>query len=467
MKRALLGLAVFALAALVAPAQAFFHLFRIDQIYTNADGTVQYVVMREITGSNNENMWAGNFFQTMGGPAGTQSIQFPSNLPSDTASKKVLIATPGFASLNLVAPDYMIPAGFIPLNGGSLSYASGTDSIPLPVMPTDGATAIDRFGTHVPATPTNFAGDTTTLTAAAPAVNYQGLWWASPAGSESGWGINFAHQDEVIFATWFTYDLAGKGWWLSMTANKTADNVYSGALFQTTGPAFSAMPFDPAKVVATQVGTATLTFTDANTAQFNYTVTAPGAAAKAAVTQVKTLTREVFGALPTCTFGAQPNLALATNFEDLWWAAPAGSESGWGINLTEEGNVIFATWFTYDVDGTPLWLVVTANSTGANTFSGTLFRTTGPPFNAVPFDPAKVVSTPVGTATFTFTDGNHAAFTYTVNGVMQAKPITRQVFRDPGTVCVSAAAVNDPPPPPMNPYPPPMNPPPYPGYPGG
>src|SRR6185312_17220634 len=34
------------------------------------------------------------------------------------------------------------------------------------------------------------------LAAAAP--NYQGLWWASPAGSESGWGINFAHQGDII-----------------------------------------------------------------------------------------------------------------------------------------------------------------------------------------------------------------------------------------------------------------------------
>ena len=40
--------------------------------------------------------------------------------------------------------------------------------------------------------------------------NYQGLWWNAPAASESGWGINFAHQGDVIFATWFTYDLTGK-----------------------------------------------------------------------------------------------------------------------------------------------------------------------------------------------------------------------------------------------------------------
>ena len=34
-----------------------------------------------------------------------------------------------------------------------------------------------------------------------PPANYTGLWWASPAGSESGWGISLAHQGDVIFAT--------------------------------------------------------------------------------------------------------------------------------------------------------------------------------------------------------------------------------------------------------------------------
>ena len=46
--------------ALAVPVHAAFHLFRIDQVYSNADGTVQYVVMRESTGSNGESFWAGN-----------------------------------------------------------------------------------------------------------------------------------------------------------------------------------------------------------------------------------------------------------------------------------------------------------------------------------------------------------------------------------------------------------------------
>jgi len=66
--------------------------------------------------------------------------------------------------------------------------------------------------------------------------------------------------------------------------------------------------------------------------------------------QVKPITRQVFGALPTCVT-ATGSLAAASNYTDLWWAAPAGSEAGWGINLTQEGTTIFASWFTYDVTG--------------------------------------------------------------------------------------------------------------------
>src|SRR5436190_725676 len=95
---------------------------------------------------------------------------------------------------------------------------------------------------------------------APPTINYEGLWWNAPANSEAGWGLNVAHQGDVIFATWFTYDANGKAWWLAMTANKTSPNVFSGTLYQTHGPAFNAAPFNPALVTASAVGTGTLTF---------------------------------------------------------------------------------------------------------------------------------------------------------------------------------------------------------------
>jgi hypothetical protein len=100
-----------------------------------------------------------------------------------------------------------------------------------------------------------------------PSPNYQGLWWKSPANS-AGWGINFPHQGDVIFATWNTYDTAGEAWWLSMTVDRTAEGIYKGMLLKTTEPAFNASPFDPAQVTRTAVGTGTLTFSDADNGRF-------------------------------------------------------------------------------------------------------------------------------------------------------------------------------------------------------
>jgi hypothetical protein len=275
-----------------------------------------------------------------------------------------------------------------------------------------------------------------TLTTLVNRRNYGGLWWNAPGGSEAGWGINFAHQGGTIFASWFTYDLTGKAWWLVMSANQTAPNSYSGTLFQATGPAFDAMPFppigSPGGATGSAVGTGTLTFSDANDGTFAYTVKG--------ISQTKAITRQTFGPVPLCTFGAQVNLALTSNYQDLWWAAPAGSQAGWGINLTHEGDTMFVTWFTYDVDHTPMWMVATVTKSGLSSYTGDLIRlTSGPPFNAVPFpplgSPGGATGLTVGSVQLAFFDGNSGIFTYTVNGETQSRDITREVFTAPGTVC--------------------------------
>jgi hypothetical protein len=260
--------------------------------------------------------------------------------------------------------------------------------------------------------------------------NYEGLWWRSPAGSESGWGINLAHQNDVIFATWFTYDVTGKGLWLAMVANKDLTGAYTGALLQSTGPPFNAVPFQPLQVHSVAVGDGALTFDEAGNGTFAYTLQG--------VSQTTSIVRQAFGPLPTCTFGLESDLRVAYNYQDLWWASPAASESGWGLSFAHEGDVIFGTWFTYDVDGTPMWLAFTATKTAGTTtptYRGTLYRTTGPSFAAVPFDPSQVVATAVGIASITFSDGNAGVFSYSVNDVTGSKPITRQIFVTPGTIC--------------------------------
>jgi hypothetical protein len=440
-----------AMALVATIASAEYHTYVIEQLFSNASGTVQFIVMHESQGMSIEYFWAGNplILSHLGQ---SQRFTFPNNLPIgmacdpyygcgmaapiSTANTRVLIATQGFADLHIVTPDYVIPNGFIDTTGGTLNYA-GVDFYTYASLPTDGTTAINRSGARIPNVATNFSGASASVAAAATVINYQGLWYKAPAESESGWGINFAHQGDIIFATWFTYDVNGKAWWLTMQANKTAEGVYSGQLKRTNGAPFSA--FVP-PATGTTVGTGTLTFTGATTGTFSYTVNDGANVA----TQTKAIVLQAFGPVPTCVFGAQPDLTKATNYQDLWYAAPAESEAGWGVNLTQQGTIIFATWFTYDANHNPLWLYAIAPQTGPNTFAGALTLTVGPAFNAVPFDPAKVTRIPVGTATFTFTNGNAGTFSYNVdlgdgvNKATQTKAITRQVFSAPGTVCFAA-----------------------------
>ncbi|HEX4523973.1 MAG TPA: hypothetical protein VH704_10670 [Casimicrobiaceae bacterium] len=439
-------LTMVALALVATAARAEFHTFQIEQMYSNADGSVQFVVLHESQGMDGENFLQGQAL-TSTHMGVTKTYIFPANLPggnmcdgyygcnpSPTANSHVLIATPGFAALNLVAPNYVIPSGFLPTDGGTLNYAF-VDQVTFASLPTDGVNALTRSGTIVPNVATNFVGYSASV-AGPGGINYQGLWF-NPA--ESGWGINFAHDGDTIFASWFTYDMTGKGTWLVMTATKTGPNTYTGTLVQGTGPAFDAVPFPPlgspgGATVSGLGGPATLMFTDANNALFTYTVNG--------ITQTKAITRQVLAAapLPVCTFGGQPNLALATNYTALWWAAPPGSEAGWGVNLTHQGDLIFVTWFTFAHDHTPMWLVGTASKTSPGVYTITqLGRLTGPPFSATPFPPLGTPGGPVvavaGSATLTFTDGNTATFNYTVDGVTQTKTITRQVLQNPGTVC--------------------------------
>ena len=73
--------------------------------------------------------------------------------------------------------------------------------------------------------------------------------------------------------------------------------------------------------------------------------------------------------------------------------------------------------------------------TTGNTFTGPLYRTTGPAFDANPWNPANVGVTEVGSATLSFSAANAGTFNYTVNGITQTKSIVPQVFTTPPTVC--------------------------------
>ena len=248
--------------------------------------------------------------------------------------------------------------------------------------------------------------------------------------------MNLTHQGDILFATWFTYDRDGSGLWLVMpNGAKVDDASYSGTLYRATGPVFNASPWNPAQVALTPVGTSTFMFSDANNGTFIYALNDSRLVSPlSSFTQAKAITRLVFSSpVPTCVAGGAQG--TSPNYQGLWWRSPAGSESGWGVNITHQGDILFATWFTYDATGKGLWLVMSNGArTGLGSYSGPLYRTTGPAFGAT-WNRAQVTTTQVGTATFTFSDTNDGTFSYVVNGIAQSKPITRLVYSTPATVC--------------------------------
>jgi len=230
-----------------------------------------------------------------------------------------------------------------------------------------------------------------------------------------------------MFMTWFTYDTDNKPLWFVVSgAQRVEGNLYSGKLYRTTGPAFNSVPFNPLQVQLTEVGTASFEFDDNTSGVFH--------AKMNGVRFTHAITRQIYALpLPACTESATPR---GTNYQDLWYAAPAESESGWGINFTHQQDIIFATWFTYGSDGKPLWVVGSdvRRVPGTERFTGKLYKTTGSPYNQV-FDPAKFSIQEVGTMTVTFPTPTTGVFEYTLNGIAQAKNITRQDFSAPPTVC--------------------------------
>ena len=111
----------FAVAATnVAPqrAEAFGHFWEFSEVFSNADGSIQFIEM--FSDVTNENALSAMFLRSAGS---AQEFHFPGNVVGDTLNRHLLVATAGFASLpGAVAPDFVMPDAFIHVSGDTLTF---------------------------------------------------------------------------------------------------------------------------------------------------------------------------------------------------------------------------------------------------------------------------------------------------------------------------------------------------------
>ena len=403
-------------------ASASFHTFQIDQIYSDADGTVQFVVLKEAAGLGGENFLNGHTLTST--HAGTQkTFSFMSDLPSTaTAGKHVLIGTQGFASLGVVAPDYVIPNGFLATDGGTVNYA-GVDQVTYASLPTDGVHAIDRNGSAVTNAAANFAGASASVTAAAAAVdlNQHGLTgsWYEPATGGQGFEVEaFPERSPgmgFIQLSWFTYDEVAGGAerqrWYTLSG-PVASGQPSAALtiYQNVGGNFNALPVTTAQ----QVGTATVSFDTCSSGQLAYDFTdGTGRTGKIPLTR---LTQNV-----TCSATAirptNADFALSGN-----WYDPTTSGQGFAIELNPVSATLFSAWYTSAPNGAGAgaagqrWYTAqpTTFAPGSRSIPVQIFETTGGIFDTPTPPGQKTVA--VGSGTLAFQSCSAATFSYNFSG---------------------------------------------------
>ena len=171
MNRRSLALAL-GLTSIAAPAHAIFHLWEVTEIFSNDDGTVQFVEF--YSEDSGQQFLAGQDLETAQQNVMRKQFTFPTSIPvpqgESTADRHFLVATPGFLAVAGITPDFEIPVGFLEpgiidevalVGADAMDFAAGA-------LPTDGVNSLNDPGGGDPvfaaaATPTNFARQVGTI----------------------------------------------------------------------------------------------------------------------------------------------------------------------------------------------------------------------------------------------------------------------------------------------------------------
>lgn len=356
---------------------------------------------------------AGHVFKTT--DAGASWTNISDNLPDSPANNVAL--RPGMPDEVYVATDVGV---FVSSTGGG-SWArmgNGLPNAPVAWLAVNGTTntlAAATYGRSVWKTEldgTSMPPGTT---------NYSYTYFNA---SEGGWGFNVSHQGDNAFGTWYTYAPDGKPMFLTVQASETSPGNFAGPIFRVAGTPFELIDGATAVTAATEVGMGEMAFDAEGNLALSYTLNMAGLNAMT----TKQLTRFNFANPPPTCVGTTQSRAGASNYSDLWWNS---AESGWGLTIAHQGDVIFLLWYTYGEGGRDQWISGTPLTLQPDgSFAGPLQRPdAGTPVADIDGQAATTFPVPeTGMASVSFSDGETGTFNYTLDGVTQSKAIQRFVF---------------------------------------
>ena len=114
--------------------------------------------------------------------------------------------------------------------------------------------------------------------------------------------------------------------------------------------------------------------------------------------------------------------SVTTDQSDLWWNA---NEDGWGIQMVQRDQAIFATIYIYSTGNTPTWYTALMSYQGNFAWTGDLYLSNGSWFGTTPYDSAAFHSQKVGTMSWNAPNAGSGTLTYSVNGVPVVKNLVR------------------------------------------
>lgn len=156
----------------------------------------------------------------------------------------------------------------------------------------------------------------------------QGFWWNN---QRPGSGFEMFNAAGTAMVTWYTYEASGRAVWY------TAQGPVA-TLGQDEWPLLRHRWVNGAKAPAATVGSVKITLTSSESATFAWTITDPTAGPGSGTQAI----------VPFIQSGVLREVDRSGT-----WFDPANS--GWGLSLLEQGDVVGGALFTYDPTGEPTW----------------------------------------------------------------------------------------------------------------